>query len=67
MNNVQKLETQVMNYAQTIGCVPIENNGDYRRVRKGLRLTYKLYGSGLSYYEWLCNERNIWARRKSNY
>ena len=60
LNNIQKLENKIVNYAITLGGVNIRNNSDYRQLRKGVRLTYKLHGEGLSYYEWLCTERTIW-------
>ena len=60
MNNVQKLENKIVNYAITLGRVNIGNNRDYRQLRKGIRLTHKLQREGLSYYDWLCKERTIW-------
>lgn len=61
MNNIQKLECKIINYAQTISGLLIISDRDYRQLRKGLRLTYRILGNGLSYYDWLCKERMIWA------
>lgn len=61
MNNIQKLECKIIDYAQTLGGLLVISNKDYRQLRKGIRLTYRIQGNGLSYYDWLCNERAIWV------
>lgn len=60
MNKVQKLENKIVNYAITIGGVHVEDNKDYRQLRKGVRLTHKLQGGKLSYYDWLLKEQLVW-------
>ena len=66
MNKVQKLECKIIEYAQTIGGLVLVSNRDYRQLRKGIRLAHKVQGNGISYYDWLCKERMIWARIKSS-
>lgn len=60
MNNIQRLENKIVKYATEIGGVRVNNSCDYRQLRKGIRLTHKIQGEGLSYYDWLCCEKVIW-------
>ena len=60
MNNIQKLECKIINYAQTLGGLLVISDKDYRQLRKGMRLTYRIQGNGLSYYGWLRKELAIW-------
>lgn len=60
MNNQQRLENKIVRYAIELGGVRVTNKRDYRQLRKGIRLTHRLQGDGLSYYDWLCCEKAIW-------